>query len=294
MAFRLSTRRCNPLKAMKKYGHEVQIYPTKVGQSYHEAQDINPFGEYSWQAQPFRDRNMPTVSPLVKPHVSLKAVVGQNEHGFWHVIDASRLQVGVLLHKVTPILLGKHRVDTMGGRVCGDNVIVVNAIHMHFKGTTWDTKIYKFYRTRKVDPRGPKILTAKTLMHLNPGHILSMAVKGALPNSAIRNRALRNLYVYPGAIHPHWGIPQVLVPKPTITQPFKDSFTIDGLDFDFGAIEEPAAMDVSHKPENSDEFNPELYHRKNIQSTKYDPVFQRQGKRGFRNRKIINPEGTKL
>ena len=142
-----------------------------------------------------------------------------------------------LIHFCIVVLrLGKHRVDTMGGRLCGDNIIVVNAVHLHFKGTTWDTKIYKFWRTRKTDPRGAKIYTAKTLMHLNPSMILSMAVRRALPNSCLRNLAMRKFYCYPGAIHPHWGIPQVILPKPPIEKPVVDSFTIDGLDLGNTAI----------------------------------------------------------
>mmetsp|Transcript_32393 Transcript_32393/g.70882 ORF Transcript_32393/g.70882 Transcript_32393/m.70882 type:complete len:152 (+) Transcript_32393:1-456(+) len=94
----------------------------------------------------------------------------------------------------------------------GDSVIVVNAIHVHFPGPTWDTKIYKFWRSRRTDPRGPQVMTAKHLMYTNPGLVVSLMVKQMLPTKIHRNSMYRKLYVYPGAIHPHWGIPQVVVP----------------------------------------------------------------------------------
>jgi ribosomal protein L13 len=108
-------------------------------------------------------------------------------------------------------------------------VILVNAIHATLPGHTWDTKVYKFWRTRKSDPRGPKIITAKSLMFRNPSMIFYLALKRMLPNNFKRNNLLRQTYIYPGAIHPHWGIPQVVVresemPKPT--EPVPNVFSI--------------------------------------------------------------------
>merc|ERR1711934_571110 len=78
-----------------------------------------------------------------------------------------------------------------------------------WKCHTWDTKIYRFWRNRRADPRGPKGITATRMMVLNPAMVVNQAVKGMLPKNFIRNNLMRRLYVYPGAIHPHWGIPQV-------------------------------------------------------------------------------------
>lgn len=91
-------------------------------------------------------------------------------------------------------------------------MIVVNAINVFFPGHTWDTKVYRFHRTRFVDPRGPKVVSATRMMVLNPSIIVSQAVKGMLPKNLLRSNMLRRFYCYPGAIHPHWGIPQVYVP----------------------------------------------------------------------------------
>merc|ERR1712039_220955 len=120
------------------------------------------------------------------------------------------------------LLQGKHRTDFVANQVIGDSVIVFNAIHVFFPGHTWDTKIYRFYRNRRSDPRGPKIITATRLMMLNPAMILNMAVKRMLPNNYLRSNRLRKFYCSPGAIHPHWGIPQVVVPteqRPSMISP---------------------------------------------------------------------------
>ncbi|KAK2197350.1 bifunctional Ribosomal protein L13/Ribosomal protein L13 superfamily [Babesia duncani] len=77
-------------------------------------------------------------------------------------------------------------------------------------GHTWDTKVYKF--DRKAHPKGPKILTAKTVMARNPGMIINLAVRRMLPRNKLRPLWYRRLFVYGGAIHPHWQIPQVVVP----------------------------------------------------------------------------------
>eukprot|EP00434_Breviolum_minutum_P016226 symbB.v1.2.014298.t1/scaffold1034.1/size142864/11 len=134
--------------------------------------------------------------------------------------------------------------DYTRDRIRGDSVIIVNAIHVFFPGHTWDTKIYKFFRNRKTDPRGAKVYTATRLMMLNPSIIIS---QGMLPRNLLRNNWLRRLYCYPGAIHPfralllliqicirdrnsqlrHWGIPQVVVPVQKKPEMLPNAFTFE-------------------------------------------------------------------
>ena len=155
---------------------------------------------------------MPKIAVDAKKHVSLKAITTDTERGRFHVLDAQNLSVGKLSQFIVSLLQGKYKANYIPQKHNGDSVIVVNAIHQIFPGHTWDTKVYKFYRNRKSDPRGPKIITAKTMMYLNPSMVINLAVKKMLPGNFHRNVLLRKLYVYPGAIHPHWGIPQVIVP----------------------------------------------------------------------------------
>mmetsp|Transcript_95162 Transcript_95162/g.174264 ORF Transcript_95162/g.174264 Transcript_95162/m.174264 type:complete len:238 (-) Transcript_95162:93-806(-) len=190
-----------------------QFNPSQTWQSFRDNQPINPFAKYQWISQPYPEYNMPRIAPDAKPHRSLRAISHQDEKGWWHVIDAKGRSVGRLAAFICRLLQGKHRVDIARGKVMGDSIILVNAIHVFFPGHTWDTKIYRMYRNRKTDPRGPKIITATRLMMLNPSIIMSMAVKRMLPNNFLRSNWLRRFYCYPGAIHPHWGIPQVIVPS---------------------------------------------------------------------------------
>lgn len=200
--------------------------PAKSWQSFRDAKVINPFAEYQWISQPFPEHSMPKVAPDAKPHRSLKAVSHRDEKGWWHVIDAAGRDVGKLAAFASRLLQGKHRTDYKASDVMGDSVIVVNAIHVFLPGHTWDTKIYRFYRNRKTDPRGPKVITATRLMMLNPSIIMSMAVKGMLPKNLLRPNWLRKFYCYPGAIHPHWGIPQVIVPVEKRPESVPSAFSI--------------------------------------------------------------------
>lgn len=183
--------------------------------SFHHV-EVNPFSENQWIAKPFAPHNMPSVSVHAEKHVSLKALSVKRETGIWHVIDLAGVSVGRAAQFVGRILQGKHRTDYLPSRMCGDSVILVNAIHASLPGHTWDTKVYKFWRTRQSDPRGPKIITAKSLMFRNPSMIFYLALKRMLPNNFKRNNLLRQTYIYPGAIHPHWGVPQVVVPEASI------------------------------------------------------------------------------
>ncbi|KAL8450435.1 hypothetical protein Emed_002523 [Eimeria media] len=179
--------------------------------SYHEGK-IDPFADFQWIARPFMKRNMPKDHILAKPHRSLKAVtmLDEESRNHWHILDAKGKSVGGLAAQVCRLLQGKHRVDYSPLKVSGDSVVVVNAIHAKFSGHTWDTKIYRF--PRKTHPGGPKVVTAKTIMARNPSTIINLAVKRMLPNNRLRQIFYRRLFVYPGALHPHWQLPQVVVP----------------------------------------------------------------------------------
>ena len=66
---------------------------SQVFQSYHEAMTVNPFGKYSWQAKPFKEKNMPRDDPTARKHTSLRATLHHDEHGWWHVLDAKGMTV---------------------------------------------------------------------------------------------------------------------------------------------------------------------------------------------------------
>jgi len=214
------------LLAQAKRGNK-RTNPLHAWQSFKFAKEINPFADYQWTSQPFADVDMPKVARDAQPHRSLKAINHHDEKGWWHIIDAQGRDVGKLAAFASRLLQGKHKVDFKTMAVTGDSVIVVNAIHVFFPGHTWDTKIYRFWRNRRADPRGPKVITATRMMVLNPAMVVNQAVKGMLPKNFIRNNLMRRLYVYPGAIHPHWGIPQVVVPVEKRPESVPNAFSLD-------------------------------------------------------------------
>eukprot|EP00929_Paragymnodinium_shiwhaense_P016875 TRINITY_DN125565_c0_g1_i1.p1 TRINITY_DN125565_c0_g1~~TRINITY_DN125565_c0_g1_i1.p1 ORF type:complete len:234 (+),score=26.28 TRINITY_DN125565_c0_g1_i1:65-766(+) len=211
---------------MRKTGGR-RLDPSKSWQGFRDAKEINPFSEYQWISNPFPDHNMPRTATNVMPHKSLRAISYKDEKGWWHVIDAKGRGVGKLAELIGRLLQGKHKADYKAHRITGDSVIVVNAIHVFFPGHTWDTKIYRLHYNRKSDPRGPKVICATRMMMLNPSIVTSMAVKRMLPNNYLRQNWYRRFYCYPGAIHPHWGIPQVVVPVEKTLESTPTAFSLD-------------------------------------------------------------------
>ncbi|UKJ87850.2 ribosomal protein L13 [Theileria orientalis] len=188
----------------------VKYLKLNLRSSFHEG-TVNPFSKVQWVSRPFLKKNLPTVSPLATPHQSLGAITHMDTTaGNWHIIDAANKTVGSIASHVSVILQGKHLPTYQPNRITGDNVIIVNAVNVTMNGHTWDTKVYKF--DRKAHPKGPKILTAKTIMARNPAMILNLAIKRMLPRNKLRPLMYRRLFIYGGAIHPHWGIPQVVIP----------------------------------------------------------------------------------
>ena len=200
----------------RSYEHKIPWNLNLRGTPSWREGDINPLADkFQWVAKPFLQKNMPKVAVDAKKHVSLRAITTETERGRVHILDAEGLSVEHLSVRISGLLQGKFKVNYSPQLIHGDTVIVVNAINQVYPGHTWDTKVYKFYRNRKSDPRGPKIISAKSMMCLNPSMVINMAVKGMLAKNFHRNVLLRRLYVYPGAIHPHWGIPQVVIPADT-------------------------------------------------------------------------------
>ncbi|PHJ19811.1 50s ribosomal protein l13 [Cystoisospora suis] len=214
--------------------------------SFHEG-NINPFADVQWISRPFMKRNMPRDHhPLAKDYTSLKALTMLDEESgnHWHVLDAKGRSVGGLAAQIVRLLQGKHRVDFTPRTAAGDSVIIVNAIHVKMAGHSWDTKVYKF--DRKTHPAGPKIITAKTIMARNPAMILNLAVKRMLPPNRLRQVMYRKLFVYAGALHPHWQIPQVIVRStPPAEVPFSP-FSIDSAD-PAAAIARISALEAASK-----------------------------------------------
>jgi len=118
----------------------------------------------------------------------------------WVVVDAENQVVGRLASKIAHILRGKHKPSYTPHNDGGDYVIVVNADKVRFTGNKEADKLFQYY-TGFIG--GVKSSTASELRASHPERILTSAVKGMLPKSALGKNMISKLKIYIGAEHPH-------------------------------------------------------------------------------------------
>ena len=63
----------------------------------------------------------------------------------WWIIDAKDLILGRLASQTAILLRGKHKPTFTPHMDCGDNVIIINAKHVHLTGNKPDPKNGKMY-----------------------------------------------------------------------------------------------------------------------------------------------------
>lgn len=122
----------------------------------------------------------------------------------WLVVDAKDIVLGRLASQVALIARGKHKPTFTPHMDCGDNVIIVNAKHVHLSGKKSDKKDGKFYYRHTGFPGGIKETTAgKILVGNHPERVVKMAVKRMISRNKLGRVQFGNVYVYPDAEHPH-------------------------------------------------------------------------------------------
>ena len=118
----------------------------------------------------------------------------------WHVIDADGKTLGRLSSEIAVLLQGKHKPMYVPYLNTGDYVVVINAEKVRVTGKKLEQKMY--YRHSGY-PGGLKAQTLSSLMDKWPTRVITHAVKGMLPKSAMGRRMLGCLKVYAGDAHPH-------------------------------------------------------------------------------------------
>ncbi len=116
------------------------------------------------------------------------------------MFDATGQVVGRMAAHIAPYLTGKYQPTWTHSHDSGDTVVVVNAEKIEFTGRKWQDKLY---RKHSGYPGGLKELTARQVLERDPGRVLSLAVKGMLPNDKLRRQRLSRLKIYEGTEHPH-------------------------------------------------------------------------------------------
>lgn len=118
----------------------------------------------------------------------------------WVVIDAGQGNLGRVASQIANILRGKTKPSFTPNTDCGDNVIVINADKVRMTGKKWDDKVYI---THSGYPGGQKRTTPRELKAKSSTLLVERAVRGMLPRTRLGREQFRNLFVYPGAAHPH-------------------------------------------------------------------------------------------
>ena len=121
----------------------------------------------------------------------------------WVLIDAKDLVLGRVASEIATILRGKHRPEYTPHMDCGDNVVVINARHVHLTGNKASKK--KYYRHTGY-PGGIKERVAdKVLEGRFPERVLHKAVERMITRSPLGRAQMRRLYIYAEDTHPHGG-----------------------------------------------------------------------------------------
>ncbi|MBA4027943.1 MAG: 50S ribosomal protein L13 [Planctomyces sp.] len=118
----------------------------------------------------------------------------------WRVIDAQGTPLGRLAAEVAIVLMGKHRPEYTPHTDTGDKVIVINGSSVELTGRKAELRLKLRYSGY---PGGLKAETYGQVRAKNPERLISDAVRRMLPKNRLGRVMLTNLYVYPGADHPH-------------------------------------------------------------------------------------------
>ena len=116
----------------------------------------------------------------------------------WYVVDAADYTLGRLASQVAAVLRGKNKPTYTPFIDCGDNVIVINAEKVQFRGKKLDQKVY-YKHSDYVG--GMKETTLRELMQKNPEKVVELAVKGMLPKGPLGREMYKKLHVYAGPDH---------------------------------------------------------------------------------------------
>lgn len=119
----------------------------------------------------------------------------------WFLIDAEGLVVGRLAALIATRLRGKHKALYTPHVDCGDNIVVVNAAKVAFKGNKRKDKTYYWHTGY---PGGIKSRQAHQILDGKyPERVLEKAVTRMMPDGPLGRKQLKNLKIYAGTDHPH-------------------------------------------------------------------------------------------
>lgn len=118
----------------------------------------------------------------------------------WHVVDASKYELGRMAARVAEVLMGKHRPLYTPHILVGEGVIVTNAENVITTGRKRETRLHTYYTGY---PGGLRTSTLGEDLSHDPCWVVKRAVRRMLPKTKLGRAMLANLKVYSGSDHPH-------------------------------------------------------------------------------------------
>jgi len=119
----------------------------------------------------------------------------------WLLIDAKDAVLGRLAVHSANILRGKNKPNYTPNQDCGDNLIIINADHVHLTGKKSTDKIY--YRHTGY-PGGIKETNPIKMKAKNKSNdIIKLAIKRMIPSGPLGRQQLSNCKIYSGEEHSH-------------------------------------------------------------------------------------------
>lgn len=115
-----------------------------------------------------------------------------------YLVDADGKTLGRLATKVASVLIGKHKPVISPDKLCGDQVVVINAEKVYVTGKKTEKKIYTHYTGY---PGGLRSFAYEDLMERKPTEIITRAVNRMLPKNRLGREMRRRLRVYAGPEH---------------------------------------------------------------------------------------------
>ena len=118
----------------------------------------------------------------------------------WYLVDAKDKALGRLATEIATRLRGKHKAEFAPHMDNGDFIVVINADKIKVTGNKPLQKTYYRY-TGYVG--GLRETTLEEMMVKSPETVITKAVRGMLPKSALGYQLIKKLKVYTGTEHPH-------------------------------------------------------------------------------------------
>ena len=118
----------------------------------------------------------------------------------WLLVDAAGKPLGRLAVAIANALRGRNKPTWMPSVDTGAFVVVTNAEKVKLTGKKETWKKYQRYSGWR---GGRRDITAETMRAKHPERMITLAVRGMLPDNNLATRMMTRLRVYVGAEHPH-------------------------------------------------------------------------------------------